>query len=313
MYSIHQPYFLVCESPLHVGVGSDPSDYIDNRIQREKHTEYPKVEGSAIKGALREYFEHTKDAHFKIAFGNQPEDTDQQKGAINISELKTLLFPVASAKGTFVWVTCPQALQTWALIWNNMGVQIQIANIPSLTGDKVAIPQGASNTTIIPEEKVKVSLVNHDFKNIISLDTTINTKPLAEWLGENIFNNDFRKNQIKDKLAMVSDDVFKYLVKYQTDVVTGNRIDAKTGIVVDGALFTTEYLPDWTVLYGTVNFANEFAKDKTLIKAEDIKAFFNEGLSKISGLFQLGGKASTGKGIVRMMTYNPLTPSSDEE
>ena len=291
---IHQPYFLVCESPLHVGVGSDPSDYIDNRIQREKHTEYPKIEGSAIKGSLREYYERnfgrdstetkeTKDL-FKAAFGNRPDDTEQQKGAITISELKILLFPVATPKGTFAWVTCPQALQTWALVWGNKGTTIAFKNLPSPTEKQVCIPNGGNNTKIVVASKVV--LVNHNFTKVQILKAKVavngaEAKDLTTWLADAIFGTKgFRNEQLKEKLVLVNDDVFKYLVKYQTDVVTGNRIDPNTGIVVDGALFTTEYLPDWTVMYGTINFTNEFKNGVTIL-AKEVKRFFEKGLKKM--------------------------------
>lgn len=327
MYQIHQPYFLICESPLHVGVGSDPSDYIDNRIQREKHTEYPKIEGSAIKGSLRDFYERNYGRssnnddvkNFKAAFGSRPDDTDQQKGAINISELKILLFSVATPKGTFAWVTCPQALQTWALNWSNKNIKVEFEGLPDPSDKQVFIPNGdLNNKMVLPQQKVV--LVNHNFTDVQKLDVkvSVNGSPaqdLTDWLGTNIFGEgDFRATQLQDKLVVLNDDVFKYLVKYQTDVVTGNRIDPNTGIVVDGALFTTEYLPDWTVMYGTINFADEFI-NKTTILATSVQQFFNAGLTKMQQVFQLGGKASTGKGLAKIMLFplNPQTPKADEK
>lgn len=56
MYQIAKPLFLVCETPLHAGSG-DSLGIVDLPIQRERHTSFPKIEGSSLKGALREAVE----------------------------------------------------------------------------------------------------------------------------------------------------------------------------------------------------------------------------------------------------------------
>ena len=56
MYQIAKPLFLICETPLHAGSGSDLG-IVDLPIQRERHTSFPKIEGSSLKGALREAVE----------------------------------------------------------------------------------------------------------------------------------------------------------------------------------------------------------------------------------------------------------------
>ena len=57
MYKNAKPLFLICETPLHVGSGSDLG-IVDLPIQRERHTNFPKIEASSLKGALREAFEN---------------------------------------------------------------------------------------------------------------------------------------------------------------------------------------------------------------------------------------------------------------
>jgi len=56
MYKKAKPLFLVCETPLHAGSG-DSLGVVDLPIQRERHTSFPKIEGSSLKGALRQAFE----------------------------------------------------------------------------------------------------------------------------------------------------------------------------------------------------------------------------------------------------------------
>ncbi len=56
MFKIARPLFLICETPLHAGSG-DALGVVDLPIQRERHTGFPKIEASSLKGAIREAFE----------------------------------------------------------------------------------------------------------------------------------------------------------------------------------------------------------------------------------------------------------------
>ena len=56
MYKKTNTLFLVTETPLHAGSGSDLG-IVDLPIQRERHTRFPKIEASSLKGAIRETFE----------------------------------------------------------------------------------------------------------------------------------------------------------------------------------------------------------------------------------------------------------------
>ena len=55
MFKQAKPLFLIVETPLHAGSGSDLG-IVDLPIQREKHTDYPKIEASGLKGSIREIF-----------------------------------------------------------------------------------------------------------------------------------------------------------------------------------------------------------------------------------------------------------------
>jgi len=56
MFKYAKPLFFICETPLHAGSGSDVG-VVDLPIQRERHTDFPKIESSSLKGAIREAFE----------------------------------------------------------------------------------------------------------------------------------------------------------------------------------------------------------------------------------------------------------------
>lgn len=137
MYQKVRPLFLYTETPLHAGSGSDLG-IVDLPIQRERHTSFPKIESSSLKGALREDFESNdtevsiKGKKFKVndndpkrsrkqgvgigfpltlAFGPEGDDSaSAHAGALGFTDARLLLFPVKSMKGVFAWITCPAVL-----------------------------------------------------------------------------------------------------------------------------------------------------------------------------------------------------------
>ena len=104
---------------------------VDLPIQREKHTDYPKIEASGLKGAIREIFrtqpnldqlkcdwgitsvEDTKYTEaIDLTFGpDTSEQSNLHAGALGFTDARLLLFPVKSVKGVFAWVTCPAVLE----------------------------------------------------------------------------------------------------------------------------------------------------------------------------------------------------------
>jgi len=72
MYKIAAPVFLICETPLHAGSG-DSLGVVDLPIQRERHTSFPKIEGSSLKGAIRQAFED-----FIVIKSSKPIDISKQ-------------------------------------------------------------------------------------------------------------------------------------------------------------------------------------------------------------------------------------------
>ena len=151
MYKEIKPLFLTCETPLHAGSGSDLG-VVDLPIQRERHTSFPKIESSSLKGAFRESVEieavvgkgRTDEARNNFFWINRIFGYDEDKvgvfdrkdiqklfddrkkkndenqdsvksfaGAIGFTDARLLLFPVKSLKGVFAWVTCKKVLLQW--------------------------------------------------------------------------------------------------------------------------------------------------------------------------------------------------------
>lgn len=302
MYKIKKPMFIIAETPVHTGSGSDLG-LVDLPIQRERHTGFPKIEASGLKGCIREAFESKKDKYTSLIFG--PEEGDAYASPIGFTDARILLFPVKSLKGVFAWITCPMILEK---IKKDLGIQLSY---------KInAVPENS-------ELLVNESIVLEEYTYKVTKDKQVNI--LAKILSDMIFPNEedykFWKEKLQKDLVILSDDDFTQFVKTSTEIITRTKIDEKTGTVKSGALWTEEYLPQDTILYSLAMFSDlEIDKDekekrqkfvnfddfyKEVIKkqnqekieSKDIYDYFNQNLPPI---IQIGGNQTIGKGIVRI-------------
>jgi CRISPR-associated protein Cmr4 len=323
MYETSKPLFLLTETPLHAGSGDDLG-VVDLPIQRERHTQFPKVEASSLKGAIRQSFERCYPNSSETAaagnyfnqqidalFGPEDAGNDGHAGALAFTDARLLLFPVKSMKGVFAWITCPRVLE-------------KLKHDLELTGTSGLSSLPAAGT--VPENCQL--LINGD--NIVLEEFAFKAKTdrscsvMAAWFSEHLLDNrfDYWKTKMKTDLVVLTDDDFTDFVQLSTEVITRIKIDNNTGTVADGALFSEEYLPAESILYSLVFAARQFMDDaKVRQQKEDDKksgtpksryrervfetsgdsmnAFVDTLDNKIHNIFQLGGNATLGKGIIR--------------
>src|SRR5215212_9939032 len=95
------------ETPLHCGSGSG-SGFVDLPIQRERHSNFPVIPGSTIKGVLRDEtadeWGHLLDTYFGKEDATSP-------GSVSFSDGFLVAFPVRTTVVPFAWVTCPMVLE----------------------------------------------------------------------------------------------------------------------------------------------------------------------------------------------------------
>ena len=324
MFKSAKPMFLIVETSLHAGSGSDLG-IVDLPIQREKHTNYPKVEASGIKGAIREVLStqpnlvqlgldlnitSVEDDKYKkaidLAFG--PEQGDLHAGALGFTDARLLLFPVKSVKGVFAWVTCPAVLERFKHDLSICEPSIMLDG--SLPGKN----QVSNGCDLIINDN-KIVLEEYTFE----VEKTGDCQTLADWIGENILPSDevynYWREKIRSSLVVLSDDDFCDFVTLSTEVIARIKINPKTGTVQKGALWYEEYLPADSILYSLAltspifqeNNANkgifqltDQEKEENRDESEKVMEFFEDALPSV---IQLGGNATTGKGIVRTKVY----------
>ena len=312
MFKKAKPFFIICETPLHCGSGNDLG-IIDLPIQRERHTDFPKIEGSSLKGGIREAFEgrdkeiNVGDTKIKasdkgtvsLAFG--PDTGSDHAGALGFSDARLLLFPVKSMKGVFAWVTCPQVLERFK---NDLGL-CEINLLPF----KIPKENTSPNNCALFIKDNKIILEEYAFEITHDSDANGNCTKLATWLSQNLFptggTHQFWIDKVKKDIVVLSDDAFRDFVTLSTEVITRTKINNETGTVQSGALFTEEYLTTETILYSlalTTPIFKEKPEEKGVFKQDGkseeelVMEFFTKGLSDV--VIQLGGNATIGKGII---------------
>lgn len=308
MFRLAKPFFLMTETPLHAGSGQDLG-IVDLPIQRERHTDFPKIEGSGLKGCIREAFEQKftdnndkKKIHLAFGYDDSEKNKDikdffeerkEFAGALGFTDVRILLFPVKSMKGVFAWISCPSVLSEFkeelAICKNSGGLQDNFF-------DSNQIPP--KNTVADAKHLcINNAVILEEYSFAVREDET--TKNFASWLAKLLKTDD-----LQNKLVILSDEDFRDFVNLSTEVITRTKIDNQTGTVQNGALFTEEYLPSETVMYSLVLTTPIFNKTKGIFEVKEgemeeklVMEFFEKGIPDV---IQIGGNATIGKGITRI-------------
>jgi len=317
MFKIAKPLFLHVLTSLHAGSGSDLG-IVDLPIQRERHTGFPKIESSSLKGSIREAFERkfpfkkgdsdeakTNRIKLHLTFGfdelNEAKeiadffkesDNSEFAGALGFTDARLLLFPVKSMKGVFAWITCMQVLERFikdlGLCQNETEELLKKLDINF--GHKKNEDTLCSSKTLTVGNKIILEEYTFTITEIEKFKTF--AFELSKMLSI---------PEIAEKLVLLPDDDFREFVELSTEVITRTKINNETGTVQEGALFTEEYLPPETIMYSLVLASPIFNKVKMGFNGngkpeeELVMEYFVENLSEI---IQIGGNATIGKGIV---------------
>lgn len=286
---------IYAETPIHPGSGA-ALGAVDLPIQRERHTEFPIIQGSSLKGVLRNAAEDVGiTGTIKIKEGNKEVEEkwvdiifgeQERMGGISVTDARILAFPVRTLKGVFGWITSPLVLDRFRRDLGLAGIKVSW-NIPKPTSDEEAKICKNSNLT---EEYVYIE----DLQLKCSEDENVNR--IAEEMAKGLpSSNEYKelREKLKKDLIVVSDNVFRDLVLLTTEVVTRIKIDPVTGTVKTGALWSEEYLPTDTLMYTLILIPSRL----NTLKPEDVE---KKIMSYDEKILQIGGDETTGKGFARV-------------
>ncbi len=293
MFQQKAALFLYSVSPVHMGAGSAVG-LIDNPIQRERHTNHPSFAGSGIKGAIRHGWAALGGDENDITslFGPKPGAEQLHAGALSFGDAQLVVFPVRSLRGGYVYATCPAALaraqRLLILCGRESGWEI-----PQVKEGNCLL----ANDALLREGK-KLHLEAFEYDGAVEEAVGRIGADLAEVaLPEDPAHAYFREKLARD-LVILSDTDFAYFVENATLVETHVRIDDETGAADDGGLFYTENLPPESLLIAPVMAGpTRTGKAGEELDAQQVMTKFTN-LIQAAPLLQLGGDATTGRGLV---------------
>lgn len=248
-------YLLHAHTPVHIG-GDQGLSSVDLPTQREAHTAFPLIPGSSVKGVLRDATEQSGGLDHKdtlSTFGPPSKMAGDFRGGIVLTDALLLCLPVRSLAGTFAWVTCPLALRRLVRDLGECGVSVpgwkQLAHAtPSQAALVCAGADGAASSRLAVGGRVFLE----DYVLTASADPRLNV--LASWLGQQLWRDDPETTQFyRDRLAVVSDDLFSFCARHHLEIRTRVKIDDATGTAAASGPWSEEHIPAETLMFGVAS------------------------------------------------------------
>jgi CRISPR-associated protein Cmr4 len=304
--------FLHAQTSLHPGSGAALGT-VDLPVQRERHTQWPTIPGSALKGILRDRCREIAAADYQDDGPDVPEkdrrsrrrkanEDDESKlvavfgpgsvdretahaGAVSLTDARLLAFPVRSLRGVFAWITCRAVLL-------RLGRDLAMAGLPplpetpDLAGDDQALCSPISPLRVAGN---KLVLEEFDFTITGAADG------VAGWIADHASADPATRQRLRSHLAVLSDNQFTHFARHATEIVARVGLDYETKTVKEGALFYQELLPAETLFYSVV-FAHSSRSAKKRMTAAEVVAYLGQALGD-SAMLQIGGDETIGKGL----------------
>lgn len=184
-----QIYKIEALTNLHVGSGDANYGVIDNLVQRDPVTDLPTINGSSLKGALREFFEHLKSE--KVEGENKEKefwkDDDDKKKVINeifgsndknagyrFLSANLLAMPVRSNHKAYFLATAPMLLEQLKTDADNFGKTINLSAFEGLkpkNGEPIVFTETAGllieDFNSFEKKENEGNTILGDFENLI--------------------------------------------------------------------------------------------------------------------------------------------------
>ena len=258
-------------SNLHVGSGETNQGVVDNLVQRDAITNFPVINASSLKGALRQHFlelSQQKDAEINETFinhvfgssiNNKGRDTDNQKaGAYRFFDARFLSIPVRSDKSLYLMATCPLVLKDFCETVRLLNISLETPNFSEIHVDESPIVLDAAyKDAMIEDIDMKT-----EYKQIQNFSLLTGTPSVL--LSDIMFNRICDDNHLP--------------------VIARNYLDNGQS----KNLWYEQVVPRFSRFYFTIMVPDEDKEFDT----------FNTALT--SSLVQIGGNASVGNGLCRL-------------
>jgi CRISPR-associated protein Cmr4 len=295
--------YLFTRTPLHVGAGASVGA-IDQPIQRERHTGFPIIPGSSLKGTFADLWNGDLRAAPTKTNGNRKvrvtddgssspaawlfgsdNDKHASAGALQFSEARLLAFPIRSAKGSFAWITCPLILQR--AVRDGVLSTETIRNLPELPDDRAVFdangPLSLGTRIVLEEYTFEVA---NPWLGLATLETAL----------KSLLSSDPIWSQLPGRLVILSNGMMSFFTRNACEIAQHVRINDETGTAEKGGLFNQENVPSETLFYGVLNAMLErrSGSNTTPRTGEEALTTFADKVK--DRVLQFGADASTGMG-----------------
>lgn len=257
-------------TPLHIGAGSSVGA-IDQPIIRERHTGFPTIPGSAVKGVIADLFLNEKRelSEEGLSILGSAKGNVGQSGTVSFGEGKLLAFPVRSAKGCFAWVTSPMTVCRWL---RDSGVTCEL---PEVKDNAVY----AAEALMLSDNKVLLEgyLLNADKMPAGLVEALLKACDDPMW-----------QELLPEHLLLASDELLSHFCTASCEIAQHVCIDDETGTAKDGALFNQENVPAETLFYAPLSELRTINKGQSPLDVLQ---------AKLPPVLQFGADATTGLGF----------------
>ena len=264
--------YIFTRTPLHVGAGSSVGA-IDQPVIRERHTGFPIIPGSAVKGVLRDHLRMVGEPALSDLFGKGGDGENFSAGKISFGEARLLAFPVRSAKGAFALATSSLALQRFARDTGFKSLPkapAAPADMACLAGGKLVIEKNGQKGLVLEEYRFKFEgAFPTDWENV-----------LTGLLADAVLSG------AQGRFVLLSDGDLSHFAVNGCQINQHVRIDDDTGTAEEGALFNEETVPSETLFYAPLTVLPRGSNDNEVFK----------NLAS-EQLVQFGGNGTTGLGF----------------
>lgn len=224
-----EAYFCIAKSPVLVGAG-EGYGRADCNIQRETATHLPKIDGTVLKGAATEIVDKSIGEIIRKESGN---------AKLAFTDLHLLFFPVKSSKGIYTLVSCPMCIERFCkeMMWAGKMSKETSYRIKKILG-YVYYGYVLRYSDKIEQKKQMEVIAGQRFW--VNESTLIREMIQLMQLGEKLYA----------KVGIINDRDFLHIVNEKTEFVVRNKLLQNRA--EKKKLFTEEYLPEESILYGFI-------------------------------------------------------------
>jgi len=288
-------------TPMHVGSGDITYGVVDNLIQRNPVTQIPVINGSSLKGSLREHSEKRivpvgttpagttsllttldidylfgKETEIRSGSASNSNIRDSSPGRMMVFEANLLFLPLRSSQNVFYYATSPKILLDYIKCKKYFFPNNNKCDLLEQILKKFISPELETHDFVIFNEINGLEIEDYEKNKLFTIsDPDTNTS------FKELFKSEFSIDS--SNVAIFNDTIFSSICERKLPVIARNNI-GDDGISKN--LFYEEILPRGTVLYFLLG--EELINNNASPAYQNIVKFIKEEIIQIGANYSIG-------------------------